>query len=403
MNDSYGDAELRAMMADLESEFVERKESFSASMGKAIREVVCAFANDLGDHRRAGVLFVGAKDDGSPAGLEVSDQLLNDLAAVKDDGNILPPPTLSVRKLEIEDQSVAVIVVHPSASTPVSYRGRIWIRVGPTQRIATREDERKLVEKRRLLDVDFDALPVPTATIDDLDLLRFETDYLPRAVSRDVLEANDRGIDERLASLKMIASVGEPNPTVAGLLVLGKRPQDFIPGGYVQFLRFAGTKWSDPVIDEERCDGSVLDQIRRLDEKLSSHNRTAVDFTSSSDEIRQSTYPLEALRQLTRNAVLHRTYEGTNSQVLTYWFDDRIEIISPGAPVGGIAVESFGEPGLVAYRNPNLAEAMRVLGLVQRFGAGISTARRFLQMNGQPAPEFQVHDDRVFCTLRAWQ
>ena len=74
-------------MADIESEFVERKESLSANMGKAIREVVCAFANDLGDHRRAGVLFVGARDDGSPAGLEVSDRLLNDLAAVKDDGN----------------------------------------------------------------------------------------------------------------------------------------------------------------------------------------------------------------------------------------------------------------------------------------------------------------------------
>ena len=100
---------------------------------------------------------------------------------------------------------------------------------------------------------------------------------------------------------------------------------------------------------------------------------------------------------------MHRTYEGTNSQVLTYWFDDHIEIISPGSPVGGIAVESLGKPGLVAYRNPNLAEAMRVLGLVQRFGAGISTARRVLRMNGQPPPDFQVHDDRVFCTLKAWQ
>ena len=114
----------------------------------------------------------------------------------------------------------------------------------------------------------------------------------PRAVSRDVLEANDRGIEERLAALKMVGSVTEPIPTVAGLLVLGKRPQDFIPGGYVQFLRIAGTKWGDPVIDEERCDGSILDQIRRLDEKLSSHNRTAVDFTTESQEIRQSTYPL---------------------------------------------------------------------------------------------------------------
>lgn len=48
-----------------------------------------------------------------------------------------------------------------------------------------------------------------------------------------------------------------------------------------------------------------------------------------------------------------------------------------------------------------LAEAMRVLGLVQRYGFGIPAARRELRANGQPEPEFQIEPDRVHCTVRA--
>lgn len=401
MDSAYSDSQLEQMMADVESELVERKESMRGDVPQRIQEAVCAFANDLPNHRRPGVVFVGVKDDGTPSGLPITDELLRQLADMKSNGNIVPPPTLSVRRVVLSARAVAVMTVEPSTAPPVRYRGQTWIRVGPQRAVATAQDERILNEKRRSLDVHFDVLPVPTATIDDLDLRRFELDYLPSAVSRDALEANDRSIEERLAALKMIASPDEVIPTVLGLLVLGKNPQDFLPGAYVQFLRIEGLEWGGPVLDEARCDGSVADQVRRLDEKLGGHNRTAVDFTSGPLETRRSTYPLEALQQLTRNAVMHRAYEGTDTYVMVYWFDDRIEIISPGVPYGGITTEALGAPGLASYRNPNLAEAMKVLGLAQRFGLGIATARRELEVNGQSPPEFRVASDRVFCTVRA--
>ncbi len=52
--------------------------------------------------------------------------------------------------------------------------------------------------------------------------------------------------------------------------------------------------------------------------------------------------------------------------------------------------ENFGLAGFVAYRNPLLAEAMRVLNLVQQWGAGLPIARRELSANGQQDPEFKV-------------
>ncbi len=59
--------------------------------------------------------------------------------------------------------------------------------------------------------------------------------------------------------------------------------------------------------------------------------------------------------------------EATHSPVQVAWFTDRIEILSPGGPYGDVSAATFGQPGLIDYRNPNLAEAMRVSGLVQRF------------------------------------
>ena len=76
MTEGYSDRELEAMMADLESDLVERKESLRGDSAARIREAVCAFANDLPDHRRPGVVFVGADDAGDPTGLDITDQLL---------------------------------------------------------------------------------------------------------------------------------------------------------------------------------------------------------------------------------------------------------------------------------------------------------------------------------------
>jgi ATP-dependent DNA helicase RecG len=398
---AYSDQDLESMLFDLESDLVERKESFQGDAPTKAREAVCAFANDLPDHRRPGVVFIGARDDGGSARLAITDELLRQLADLKTDGNIVPPPTLTVAKHMLRGAEMAVVTVWPADSPPARFKGRIWIRVGSRRAIASAQDERILNEKRRHRDSHFDAQPVPTATLADLSRRRFEEDYLRSAFDADVLAANDRSFEQRLAATKMILSTEEPTPTVAGILVLGLRPRDFIPSAYVQFLRVAGREWGDPVHDEAVLEGPVGEMIRRVDEKVAAHNRTAVDFTSGPLESRSSTYPMAALQQLIRNAVMHRTYEGTNSPVRVYWFDDRIEIISPGGPYGIVTAETFGQPGVVDYRNQILAEALRVLGLVQRFGFGIPTARRELKANNHPELEFVVEPTRVHCTVRS--
>jgi ATP-dependent DNA helicase RecG len=397
---TYTNEQLEALLVDIESDIVERKESWKGDAPEEGRKAICAFANDLPDHKKPGVLFVGARDDGTASGLPVTDELLRTLSDIKTDGQILPPPSIVVEKRTLMGTEIAIVTAQPSNSPPVRYKGRICIRIGPRKGVATAQEEGILNERRRYRDIPFDVCPIPSSTLSEMSQVLFEQEYLPHAVSPDCLASNNRTYHERLATCRMIASAHALTPTILGILVLGTRPRDWISGAYVQFLRIAGTQLTDPLQDEAVMDGTMGQILRRIDEKIDSHNRSTVDIRSSDQEVRSVPYPRVALQQLIRNAVMHRTYENTNTPVRVHWFDDRIEIINPGGPFGVVTRENFGCPGITDYRNPNLADAMKVMGFVQRFGIGIQTARAELKKNGNPDLEFQTELTTVLATVR---
>lgn len=104
--------ELETLLQDLESDGVERKAS--AADGEKIRQALCAFANDLPNHRQPGVLFVGVHDDGGCAYLSITDELLRTLADMRSDGNITPFPTMTVQKRTLHGCELALVTVSPS-------------------------------------------------------------------------------------------------------------------------------------------------------------------------------------------------------------------------------------------------------------------------------------------------
>jgi ATP-dependent DNA helicase RecG len=229
----------------------------------------------------------------------------------------------------------------------------------------------------------------------------FEDEYLPAAFAQDILAANKRTYEERLASCRMIVSPTDTTPTIHGLLAIGKNPQEHIPGAYIQFLRLGGIRLVDEVVDEATIGGAIISMMNRIDDKLIGHNRRAFDITSGPRHKITETYPIAAIQQIVYNAVLHRSYERTNAPVRVYWYDDRIEINSPGGLYGDVTPENFGIPGITDYRNPNLAVTMKTFDIVQTFGRGIPIARDAMKKNGNPEPEFTADNTRVSCILRA--
>jgi ATP-dependent DNA helicase RecG len=391
------DKELESLLHNIESDRAERKES--ARDSGDIRRAICAFANDLPDNRLPGVLFIGARNDGSCAGITVNDDLLLQLSDMRSDGAILPFPRMDVQKKGLNNCELAIVIVYPSDATPIKYKGRVYVRVGPSTRVASPEEERRLIEKRRARDLPFDMGPLPSASISDIDLDLFKRNYLPNAITTEILEQNTRDIEYQLSSMRFLTP--DKIPTASGILVLGKDPRAFIPGAYVQFIRFAGDQVTDAIKNQKEIDGPLPEILKNIDELLKIHISVALEIISKPISSAHPDYPVEALKQLVRNAILHRTYEGTNAPVRINWFSDRIEIQNPGGPYGQVTRENFGQPGLVDYRNPQLAEAMKVLGYVEKFGVGIQIAREELEKNGNPPPDFYVEDTYIQVTLRS--
>lgn len=387
--------ELDRLRADLESDRVERKRS--AADRSKLRRNICAFANDLPGHGLPGVILVGVEDDGECSGATIDDRLLRDLSGMKDDGNIIPIPSLVVQKHILSGCEVAAVLVEPSLSPPVRYQGRVWVRVGPTVRLATPEEEQRLSERRRAGERSFDQRPAADATVEALDLGHIRTHYLPQAVAHDVLEVNRRTLAQQLQSLRLLV---DDTPTWGAILGFGRDPQGWVPGAYVQFLRVDGKEITDPIRSQKTLTGRIEDVLRQLDEILKLNVSVRTEVATGSREKRSPDYPLAALQQLARNAVMHRSYEGTHAPVHVYWYSDRVEIRNPGGLYGQLTPRNFGE-GTVDYRNPLVAEIMHHVGFAQRFGLGIPLARKALNENGNPEPQFDFQPTQVAVTVRA--
>lgn len=390
------DDELRQLLRLGEADHIERTQSRTDK--RKFGEAICAFANDLVDRRRTGVLFVGVRDDGACANIEIDEQLLQTLLGFRTDGTILPPPVVQVRRHNLDGCTMAIVEVSPSDNPPIKYDGRVCVRVGPRRGYATPEEERQLTEKRRWGALPFDQQPVAGATIEDLDHFRFREEYLPAAVHPDVLAENRRSLQDQFRALGFLGRDGRP--TAVALLVCGKDPRAWLPGAFVQFVRYPGTTIGEFVQDHKEISGPLAELFRRLDEVIAANIEEKADLSGSQQQGRP-TYPQIALQELIRNAVIHRNYEGTSAPVMLTWYADRVEITSPGGPYGAVTRESFGQAGLTDARNPALAAAAKAMNFVQRFGSGIPRAEAALAKNGNPPLAYRVEQNFVHVTVRA--
>jgi len=386
-------AQLQAMLGDMESDRIER--TTATNHTDKFAQAVCAFANDYPNHRKPGYLLIGVNDNGMPSGLKVTDQLLQNLGALRSDGNILPLPALSVAKFQCTHGQVAVVEVQPSDLPPVRYKGQVWLRVGPRKAIASEQEERILMERRIAHARSFDATPVSDALMMDLSLPLF-TAYRHEVIDPEIIENNHRPIEEQLASLRFLDNRTKL-PTVAGILMFGKNPRHYLPGAYIQFLRLTGNSLTELPIDQAEIAGDLFTVLRELDIRIKTNIHTTLESTSALREHMTSDYPQTAVREILLNAIMHRDYQ-SNTPVRFYWFSDRIEIQSPGGLYGEVTAETLTQTN--SYRNPVVAECMKALGYVNRFGYGIQRAQALLEKNGNPPLEFSITQQTVRVLIR---
>lgn len=374
-----------------ETDRIEWKRSPKDSDG--ILHAVCALANNLGGAAEPGCLVIGLEKDGSPRGVDEAhlDQIQQDLANRLRSTKIQPTPSFDIA-VDRSDTGVAllVITVMPYPVPPVvMVDGVTWIRQGSSTRRATQADLLRLNERRPEHSQPFDLRPVTAATLEDLNLGLLRANHDAERIE-DFDEDTFPGLEQWLTQRQLGRPIeGTWRPNAAALLLFGLSPQSWLPGAKVEFVRYAGEDIDSEVIARKTVTGTLADQLEGTWAQMTAHLASIPDDQTNGGIIERylPQYPMEALKELARNLVQHRLYEGTHAPGRIEWFSSHIEFSNPGGPFGRASEGEFGDHS--DYRNPVVTAGLVEMGYVQQLGRGVRRVRRLLERNGNPPLEIE--------------
>jgi predicted HTH transcriptional regulator len=237
----------------------------------------------------------------------------------------------------------------------------------------------------RIGDERIDTLPVERAELADLDLDAV-AHHITRATENDRYDGGTHDPLDFLREMRcVVESDGRLIPTLAGLLIFGRRPQSFIEHTDIALAHFAGTR-PDLVTETlhfRRYGGTLTQQIDEVEKYLWSNTRRSISTDSGPQREERPDYPRKALRELTANAVTHRDYNLLGARTQISMFTDRIEWRSPGGLPPGITEDNILYSGSRA-RNPTIAQLLYQSGYIEAFGMGLPTVINLLKLNDLP-------------------
>lgn len=321
-----------------------------------------AFANTDG-----GQLLLGIARDGRVAGVADTDRTSREVDNASWN-NCEPPITVVQEVLAPEGPAgprVVVVNIPKGVQRPYrTNRGVYYVRTSSGRRQASREELLRLFQATESLY--YDETPLPRLAPADLDLDAF--DYYLADTGQ-----SDLGVDRERLLRNWRLVVGD-HPTVAGVLLFGRKPNLSLPFAAINAARIPGTDAGGEPSDMKVLDGRLLDVIDQARRFLSLHLPVPHEIRGFAPEARPE-LPEEALREAVVNAVAHRDYT-VHGPIRIFILDDRIEFHTPGMPPNTVDEEAM-RAGVHVVRNPHIYSRLSDAGLVTRAGSGI---RRIIRL-----------------------
>jgi len=380
---------LRELIALGEGQFLELKGTWSydydtpRALGRdtvraTVAEYVAAFANADG-----GTLVIGVDDDGTATGHGRTGEELENLIAVPD-RRLRSPLSCDHQVLELDGERVLVIEVGRAPRAVMVDGNGFPYRTG--DRTIRESEERINALKQAYLDTGFEQR-LADATPDDVD-----PSLLPSAASDPAWMAR-RGL--------VLPRQGTPGVSNAAVLLAGHPPATrWHPSLSVRIFRVDGVEVqrgaSRNVTQVERLDLPIAELIPAAHEVLRGQIRRSEKLHDLFfREIPE--YPEFAWQEAIVNAVAHRDYTDNGRGVEVWLYEDRMEILSPGAPIPPITIDALREGvGAHASRNPLMARVLVELGLMREEGEGIPRMFDEMQRSFLHSPELAVTPDDRF-------
>ncbi|MCS6774213.1 MAG: ATP-binding protein [Anaerolineae bacterium] len=343
---------------------------------EAVAETLVAFANG-----RGGVLVIPLTD--ATTAPMVRERALSALLRSQ------PPLIVPLPYLLPSDAAPQALIVEVPDGLPNVYglEGRYLIRDGAQNKPLDGVALHMLLLQRG--ENTWESLCPPDAMVEDLDLDKIS------AYARAMNETDWLGLLLRRGCVVRRGST--LHPTHAGLLLFGRAPQQWVRGAEILCARFQGTEMGD-AFARQTIDGTLPEQIRRAEAFLADHlPRYARLTTWQRSDV--PPYPPGVLREAVVNAVAHRDYRLTGSQIHVLIFSDRVEVRSPGRLPGHVTLDNLLRERY--SRNEAIVQVLADLGFIERLGYGIDRMVRAMREAGHPEPLFEETDGGFAVTLFA--
>ena len=325
------------------------------------KDIVC-FANTDG-----GQLFIGVDDSGVIVGIddvEGTMRKVDDIAY----GRCRPSITVVQETVKIEDKIVLIVHVPKGRQRPYhTSSGQFYIRSTNRCRQASREELLRIFQASE--SIYFDETSVSNANWDDLDFDYFE-EFLQKYLH---LKAEKDEFQNYLRNLHLVN--GNNKPTMAGLLLFGKKPQQYLPNMRVICAFIKGTDLAIPPTDRKDVTGRIPEWIEDAQKFLRLYLLEEHKIKGFENEI-EFEIPGVALREAIVNGIAHRDYT-IDAPIRIIVYLDRVEIRTPGKLPDTVTIESMKISGSHVLRNPTIYNVLLKMGLVTDLGAGV---RRMIQL-----------------------
>lgn len=373
------------------------------------KEIV-ALANFQG-----GRILLGVDDDGKMTGLQRENAETWVMNVFRDKIHPMILPFYEEIRFD-NGKRVAVISFPAGISKPYvlrhSGREEIYIRVGSTSQLASREQQARLYAIGGLLHTEM--MPVAGTSMDSLDIVRLEN-YLRDFIGDPEIPETDAQWQQHLIRLSFLTEIPTGNIvcTIAGLLLFGISPRRYLRQAGIRVMAFAEMDKTYQAQLDEILDGPLVGRWK-IDNKKELVDNGLIEKTAValrpfiSEESREIDahlrrgkiwlYPWEAVREVALNALAHRDWtRSVDIEISCY--TNRLEVISPGALQNSMTIEKM-KAGQRLPRNPIIVEVLRDYGYVDARGMGIrrKVIPLMRQHNGSE-PLFEATEDFLRTTL----
>jgi len=253
--------------------------------------------------------------------------------------------------------------------------GKFRLRIGSTNRIATKEELSRLFQQAGL--VHFDLSPVNSTSTQDLDQIKLQEYW----TSFYDIPFEDLGEAEKLNILlnsDIVTEIdNEFRVTVGGLLIFGKNPQRRLPQSSIMFALFNGNEITSELLDKKEIAGTLTQLIDNSTNLVELYIPKPSNVNGLKRE--EKVYiPRKVIRECMVNAVCHRDYSIANQKITVYKYSDRIEITSPGKLPNTLTIEKI-KYGNSAPRNHFLLKYLDNYRYIDGLGRGIPTIIKEMQ------------------------